>query len=233
MRDRVQSMFNYLGGSENPCSMRQVNRNQNSHDNGSSGHDSDETHNTSNRSDRATGNSSSTPSPDEGSSHRNTDMDNSSSHSGGSASSYTSSQLRQMLLSNGDDVSTTAPRSKSWSLSSSGSDRRSSVHTVDEGAYKKFKTNIHQRFTADQEHDLPQPSSSCLLTPTSTSSSDASKETTTQDPPFEQSGKNSVKFFILATTKLINLHFPDQVCAAQSKEKCSTTMRGACPGLAT
>ena len=169
-------MFNYLNGT---TSAAEHHRQQQQHSNGNrptrsssgSGGDSDEC-----RSNRATRNSD-TPSPGnpttDGSSP--TDMDN-SSHSGGSnhssSRSGTSSQLRQMLLaSNGESImTTTSSRTKSCSSSSSSSRSNTTQHsnTDDSNNMYKFKTNIHQRFTADLEHVFPQ--SSCLMTPSSTSS---------------------------------------------------------------
>ena len=174
--ERVQGMFNYLNGT---TSAAEHHRQQQQHSNGNrptrsssgSGGDSDEC-----RSNRATRNSD-TPSPGnpttDGSSP--TDMDN-SSHSGGSnhssSRSGTSSQLRQMLLaSNGESImTTTSSRTKSCSSSSSSSRSNTTQHsnTDDSNNMYKFKTNIHQRFTADLEHVFPQ--SSCLMTPSSTSS---------------------------------------------------------------
>nr|CAG4649843.1 EOG090X0J7Y [Scapholeberis mucronata] len=166
--ERVKEMFIYLNGAS------EHHRQQQQHSNGpraarsssGSGGDSDES-----RSNRATRNSD-TPSPNhpttDGSSP--TDMDN-SSHSGGSnhssSRSGNSSQLRQMLLaSNGESSSTS--RTKSCSSSSSGRSNTTQMSTEDSSNMYKFKTNIHQRFTADLEHVFPQ--SSCLMTPSSTSS---------------------------------------------------------------
>lgn len=163
-------MFNYLNGSSPAEHHRQQQHsiaNRPTRSSSGSGGDSDES-----RSNRATRNSD-TPSPvhptTDGSSP--TDMDN-SSHSGGSnhssTRSGTSSQLRQMLLaSNGETSSSTTSRTKSCSSSSSGRSQTTSSAEDSNNMYK-FKTNIHQRFTADLEHVFPQ--SSCLMTPSSTSS---------------------------------------------------------------
>nr|CAG4639684.1 EOG090X0J7Y [Daphnia magna] len=145
-----------------------------------SGGDSDES-----RSNRATRNSD-TPSPvnptTDGSSP--TDMDN-SSHSGGSnhsssRSGTSSSQLRQMLLSNSESSRTKSCSSSSQCSSRSNTTQHSSTDDSN-SVYKKFKTNIHQRFTADLEHVFPQ--SSCVMTPSSgSSSSNSLPEQQTQQP---------------------------------------------------
>nr|CAG4640527.1 EOG090X0J7Y [Daphnia pulex] len=141
-----------------------------------SGGDSDES-----RSNRATRNSD-TPSPvnptTDGSSP--TDMDN-SSHSGGSnhSSCRSSSQLRQMLLASESGGS----RTKSCSSSSQCSSRSNTTQqSIDDSnnVYKKFKTNIHQRFTADLEHVFPQ--SSCVMTPSGSSATSSLNEHQAQQP---------------------------------------------------
>lgn len=170
IKDERMQMFNYLNGSsssaEHHRQQQHSNANRPTRSSSGSGGDSDES-----RSNRATRNSD-TPSPvhptTDGSSP--TDMDN-SSHSGGSnhssSRSGTSSQLRQMLLASNGEMSSTTSRTKSCSSSSSGRSHTTSSAEDSSNMYK-FKTNIHQRFTADLEHVFPQ--SSCLMTPSSTSS---------------------------------------------------------------
>lgn len=185
--DRVQGMFTYMNsGSTSTENHRQQHQQQHSNDNrptrtsSGSGGDSDES-----RSNRATRNSD-TPSPvnptTDGSSP--TDMDN-SSHSGGSnhsssRSGTSSSQLRQMLLSNSESSRTKSCSSSSQCSSRSNTTQHSSTDDSN-SVYKKFKTNIHQRFTADLEHVFPQ--SSCVMTPSSgSSSSNSLPEQQTQQP---------------------------------------------------
>nr|CAG4649007.1 EOG090X0J7Y [Polyphemus pediculus] len=85
-----------------------------------------------------------TPEDREGSSPA--DMDSSSTSQSGSHSS----QLREMLLASSDSSS-----GRAKSSSSSGSSSRNGNSDDFNGMYK-FKTNIHQRFTADLEHVYPQ-----------------------------------------------------------------------------
>lgn len=189
--ERVQGMFNYLNSSGSSIEHhrqqqqpQQSQQQQPQHSNdrrptrssSGSGGDSDES-----RSNRATRNSD-TPSPvnptTDGSSP--TDMDN-SSHSGGSnhSSSRSSSQLRQMLLASESGGS----RTKSCSSSSQCSSRSNTTQqSIDDSnnVYKKFKTNIHQRFTADLEHVFPQ--SSCVMTPSGSSASSSLNEHQVQQP---------------------------------------------------
>ncbi|EFX82020.1 hypothetical protein DAPPUDRAFT_317067 [Daphnia pulex] len=107
-------------------------------------------------------------------------MDN-SSHSGGSnhSSCRSSSQLRQMLLASESGGS----RTKSCSSSSQCSSRSNTTQqSIDDSnnVYKKFKTNIHQRFTADLEHVFPQ--SSCVMTPSGSSATSSLNEHQAQQP---------------------------------------------------
>ena len=176
--ERVQGMFNYLNGSGSSIDhqrqqQQQQQQAQQQHSNdrrparssSGSGGDSDES-----RSNRATRNSN-TPSPvnptTDGSSP--TDMEN-SSHSGGSnrSSCRSSSQLRQMLLAGESGGSRTKSCSSSSQCSSRSNTTQHSSIDDSNNVYKKFKTNIHQRFTADLEHVFPQ--SSCVMTPSSGSS---------------------------------------------------------------
>nr|CAG4642934.1 EOG090X0J7Y [Evadne anonyx] len=140
--EREQAMFNYLqaeaGSDADHSSFRNTT--------GScSGADSDEFNTSLKR--NSTGNNSGTISPENRDGFSSGDVDSSST------TSQNSSQLREMLLGavpgNSSSSSSYGRGAKSSSSSSSSS---RNCNTDDSNSMYKFKTDIHQRFTADLEH---------------------------------------------------------------------------------
>ena len=139
--EREQTMLNYLqaeaGSDADHSSFRNTT--------GScSGADSDEYMGTSQKR-SSTGNNSGTISPE------NRDGSSSGSVDSSSTTSHNSSQLREMLLGSSSGSSSYG-RAKSSSSSSTSS---RNCNTDDSNSTYKFKSNIHQRFTADLEHVYP------------------------------------------------------------------------------